>query len=389
MSLRRTFAISRRIADLFRRDHRTLALMFVAPIVIMALLGWVIRDQGPTDTDIGVVNDAGPMGEVVKGSIINALRDAGAVHLVRADAGVSDDAARQALVDGRIDVALIISGSDAAPHVKILTLGVNPTADSGHVQALQAGLRQAFVNLAEALGVPAVSGPTLDMESVYGTTGEGGFFDAFAPALVGFVVFFLVFILTGISFLRERIGGTLERLLATPVRKVEIVGGYSLGFSIFATIQVALILAFVLGSVNIDLSDPLPDINIGLGVPIAGSPILAFVITLLLALAAVNLGIFLSTFARTEFQILQFIPLVVVPQALLAGIIWPVESLPGVLQPIARLMPMTYGIDGLREVLIKGSGLGSSAVQLDIIVLAGIALVLAVAASLTIRREVA
>jgi ABC-2 type transport system permease protein len=79
----------------------------------------------------------------------------------------------------------------------------------------------------------------------------------------------------------------------------------------------------------------------------------------------------------------------VVPQALLAGIIWPVESLPGLLQPIARLMPMTYGIDGLREVLIKGSGLGSSAVQLDIAVLAGIALVLGIAAALTIRREVA
>ncbi|HEY8135812.1 MAG TPA: ABC transporter permease, partial [Candidatus Limnocylindrales bacterium] len=174
-----------------------------------------------------------------------------------------------------------------------------------------------------------------------------------------------------------------------PVRKTEIVGGYSLGFSIFATIQVALILLFVLGTINLDLPDPLPDINFGLGVPIAGSPVLAFVITLLLALAAVNLGIFLSTFARTEFQILQFIPLVVVPQALLAGIIWPVESLPGLLQPIARLMPMTYGIDGLREVLIKGSGLAASAVQLDIAVLAGMALVLALAASLTIRREVA
>jgi ABC-2 type transport system permease protein len=144
-----------------------------------------------------------------------------------------------------------------------------------------------------------------------------------------------------------------------------------------------------LGTVNIDLSDPLPDINFGLGVPIAGSPLLAFVITLLLAISAVNLGIFLSTFARTEFQILQFIPLVIVPQGLLAGIFWPIDSLPGVLKPIAYLMPMTYGIDGLREVLIKGSGLGDWAVQLDILVLAAVALVLAVGATLTIRREVA
>jgi len=101
------------------------------------------------------------------------------------------------------------------------------------------------------------------------------------------------------------------------------------------------------------------------------------------------LGIFLSTFARTEFQILQFIPLIIVPQVLLSGIFWPIASLPGILYPIARLMPMTYGIEGLREVLIKGSGLDSPTVQLDIVVLAGIAIFLAVVASLTIRREVA
>ncbi len=191
---------------------------------------------------------------------------------------------------------------------------------------------------------------------------------------MGFVVFFLVFILTGISFLRERIGGTLERLLATPVRRLEIVLGYSVGFSIFATLQVALVLLFVLGSLHIEPIGPLPAINLGLGVPIAGSPVLAFVITLLLALSAVNLGIFLSTFARTEFQILQFIPLVIVPQVLLC---WHSfgrsNSLPGILEPIAYLLPMTYGIDGLREVLVKGSGLADATVVLDIAVLAGIA----------------
>jgi ABC-2 type transport system permease protein len=375
MNLRRTLAISRRIADLFRRDHRTLALMFVAPIVIMALLGWVIRDQGPTETRVAIINTGGVPGEMVRTRVGTAAIDAG---LTYRDDITALDAARQALINDEIDVAVVVALNGEAPQIRVVTLGLSPTVDSGHVAALQQALRAALLG----------AGPTIEMESVY-ATGGGGFFDAFAPALVGFVVFFLVFILTGISFLRERIGGTLERLLATPVRKVEIVGGYSLGFAIFATIQVALILLFVLGTINLDLPDPLPDINFGLGVPIAGSPILAFVITLLLALAAVNLGIFLSTFARTEFQILQFIPLVVVPQALLAGIIWPVESLPGVLQPIARLMPMTYGIDGLREVLIKGSGLAASAVQLDIAVLAGMALVLALAASLTIRREVA
>jgi ABC-2 type transport system permease protein len=120
----------------------------------------------------------------------------------------------------------------------------------------------------------------------------------------------------------------------------------------------------------------------------AGSPWLAFLITFLLGLVAVNLGIFLSTFARTELQIVQFIPIVIVPQALLAGIIWPVDSLPGILQPIARLLPMTYGIEGLREILVKGADLTARTLQIDVLVLAGMAAVLALAAMATIRREV-
>jgi ABC-2 type transport system permease protein len=377
MNARRTLAISRRIADLFRRDHRTLALVFVAPIVIMALLGWVIRDQSGPATRLAAITPSGPAGEVGRRRLIDAAAQNG---IEFRDDIRTEEQARQALRDDVIDIALVVTveGTPPTPRIKVLTPGINPPNDAGRVGELRA-------LIAAALGQ---TGPPLEQESIYGT-GGGDFFDAFAPALVGFVVFFLVFILTGISFLRERVGGTLERLLATPVRRVEIVSGYSVGFGFFAMLQVALILLFVLGSVHIDPIGPLPAINLGLGVPIAGSPVLAFVITLLLAICAVNLGIFLSTFARTEFQIIQFIPLVIVPQALLSGIFWPTEALPGVLEPISRVMPMTYGIDGLREVLVKGSGLDAGAVQLDILVLAGIAVLLAVAATLTIRREVA
>ncbi|HEY7600789.1 MAG TPA: ABC transporter permease, partial [Candidatus Limnocylindrales bacterium] len=263
MNVRRTLAISRRIADLFRRDHRTLALVFVAPIVIMALLGWVIRDQAPPTTRVAVVNLAGSGGELAAGAIETAAGDADLV-LVE---GVGDDAAaRTALREGELDIALELSLDAGAPHVLLITPGVNPADDSGRI----AELREA---LATALGA---GGPVIEHEAIYGAA-DGDFFDVFAPALVGFVVFFLVFILTGISFLRERIGGTLERLLATPVRRVEIVVGYSFGFAIFATLQVALVLAFVLGSVHIDSIGPLPEINVGLGVAIAGSPYLAFV----------------------------------------------------------------------------------------------------------------
>ncbi len=375
MNARRTLAISRRIGDLFRRDHRTLGLLFVAPLIILALLGWVIRDQQLPPTQLAVINEAGAAGETVRTRVIEAAEREGVVVL----SDVADAAAaREALANEQLDLALVVEELAPRPQIRLITPGVTPSDDSARIAELQAILAAS----------PGDAGPAIEREAVYGPA-EPDFLDAFAPALVGFLVFFLVFVLTGVSFLRERMGGTLERLLATPVRRSEIVVGYSLGFSFFATLQVALVLAYALSSVTGPAVGPFESFEIGLGVANAGSTGLAFVVTLLLALAAVNLGIFVSTFARTELQVLQFIPVVIVPQGLLAGIFWPVESLPGILEPIARLLPMTYGIDGLREVLIRGAGLDSATLQLDLLVLAGMALALALLAALTIRREVA
>ena len=103
----------------------------------------------------------------------------------------------------------------------------------------------------------------------------------------------------------------------------------------------------------------------------------------------VNLGILLSTFARTELQVIQFIPIVIVPQALLGGVFWSISSLPDPLQPIARVLPLTYAIDGLRNVLIRGEGLASQTLQVDLLVLLLVAVVLIVLGAATIRREVA
>ncbi|HEX5147753.1 MAG TPA: ABC transporter permease [Candidatus Limnocylindrales bacterium] len=384
MNLRRTLAISRRIANQFRRDHRTLALMFVAPIVILGLLGWVISDQTPSPTRLAVINQAGRPGEVIRGLIDAVASDGG----LQVDTELGDEAAgREALAAGTVDVVVVLPeslpadvASGVAPTIRLITPGLNPTDDGSRLGALQQVVVKALAG-ARPL-------PTIEHEHVFGSA-EGDFLDAFAPALVGFFAFFLVFILTGVSFLRERIGGTLERLLATPIRRSEIVAGYGVGFGFFATLQVALIMAFSLGHLDLPSVGPVPAFTIGLGIANAGSPALAFLVTLLLALGAVNLGIFISTFTRTEFQVLQFIPIIVVPQGLLGGIFWPVSSLPDVLEPVARILPLTYAVEGLREVLIKGSDLSSPALQLDLGVLAGVVVLLVVVATATIRREVA
>jgi ABC-2 type transport system permease protein len=133
---------------------------------------------------------------------------------------------------------------------------------------------------------------------------------------------------------------------------------------------------------------PLPDFWVGLGVPMAGSPIYAFLVVVLTALGAVSLGIFLSTFARTELQIIQFIPIVLVPQFLLSGVLFPISGLPEVIQPFAAIMPLTYAVDGLRQVFIAGADLGTAALRIDLLVLAVVAVFFASIASLTIRRDV-
>jgi ABC-2 type transport system permease protein len=263
--------------------------------------------------------------------------------------------------------------------IQVITLGEAPADDGARLQVV-AGL----IERAASQGLL----PTIDHETIYGSA-NADVLDTFAPALIGFFGFFFVFVLTGISFLRERTGGTLERLLATPVRRSEIVVGYSLGFGLFATVQVVLILLFTLGSLTVPAIGPFTSFEIGLGISNAGSPLLAFAVMFLTAIGAVNLAIFLSTYARTELQVLEFIPIVIVPQSLLGGVFWSVNNLPDPLQVIARLLPMTHAIDGLRAVLLQGAGLSDANLQLDIAYLVGVAILFVVLAGATIRREIA
>jgi ABC-2 type transport system permease protein len=393
VSLRRILAIARRIAQGFRRDERTLGLMFVVPLVVTALLGWVLRDTRDSTTYVVLVNEAGPAGQRIGDALTTATINApDGIEVISSTDSV--EAAKEQLRIDNGDLAIVIPGTLLAdvqagrrPTFTVITRGTEPAADAaafGKLQALMA-------TLASQIIPPGASAPIIPQvvhETVYLST-DADQVDVLAPIFLGFFGYFFVFLLTGISFLRERIGGTLERLLATPVTRAEIVFGYSLGFGMFAAIQVAFLTLFILNSIAVPAIGPIPAFTIGLGVDSAGSPILAFVIALLLSIGAVNLGIFLSTFARTELQVIQFIPLVIVPQGLLGGLLFPVANLPDVLNAIAHALPLTYAIEGLREVMLKGADLSSRTVQVDVAVLAGIALLFIVLASTTIKREVA
>ena len=193
--------------------------------------------------------------------------------------------------------------------------------------------------------------------------------DRAAPALVATFALFFTFILTGVSFLRERAQGTLERLLTSPVGRGDILLGYLLGFLVFATMQSLVILLFTIFVLRISYEGALWQI---------------IILLMVLTVVAVNLGIFVSTFARNEFQVVQFIPVVLAPQVFLSGVILPLSQMPGYLQGIAQVLPLTYAVEGMRDIMLRGQGLTDVIGELS--VLLGYAAVLLVLAAVTVRR---
>jgi ABC-2 type transport system permease protein len=380
MSRRRIVALFRRVVSEIRRDRPSLALLFIAPIVITGLVTFILRESQAPQVTAVVVNLAGPRGLAVGNALEAALRTDGAMVSDVAD----EAAARAAIGDKAASVGIVLrpaAASGASLDITVITNGLDPSGDVGQVSAIQRSV------LAAATAATGTAIPAVHHATVYGAPTDDPV-TTFAPAIVAFFAYFFVYILTGVSFLRERTGGTLERLMATPVTRGEVVLGYTLGFGLFATIQVAVLLLWALGSLHVGALGPLPAFSIGLGIAASGSPILAFLVVVLLAVGAVSLGIFLSTFARTELQIIQFIPIVLAPQFLLSGVLFPVSNLPSILQPLVAIMPLNYAVDGLRQVFIRGADLGVPALQLDLAVLGIVAAFFATIAALTIRRDV-
>ncbi len=371
MSPRRVRALTVRILSQFRHDRRTLALLFVAPLVILTLLSFLLRGGGSKPA-VGIVNqDQGPLG----GAIASGLESSSLVSATPMDRSTAD---RQ-LHDGTL-AGYILFPADFTP----LAQSQHELRPEIHLEGSQPGLSQQTVQAVSQailawiskLAIPLQAGPPRfnpQVSYLYGGPNLDTL-DYLGAALIGLVVFFLVFVVTSVSFLRERTQGTLERLMATPLRRAEIVLGYMIGFTVLALIQSAEVLLFSLYVLKL--------YN-------AGSVWLIFLVAILMAVAAVNLGIFVSMFARTEFQAVQFIPLVIVPQFLLSGILVPVSSEPGWMQVVSKVLPLTYAVDGLRSVMIRGADLSWPILQLDTGVVFGFCVLMVVLASLTLRRRVA
>ncbi|MBL8932008.1 MAG: ABC transporter permease [Kineosporiaceae bacterium] len=195
-------------------------------------------------------------------------------------------------------------------------------------------------------------------------------FDRIGAPLLGMFPFLVMFLVTSIATLRERQSGTLERLLAMPLGKADLLAGYALAFGLVATVQ-----AIIVGSFAIFV----------LGLDVAGQAWLLLVVAVVDCLLGTALGLFLSAFAATEFQAVQFLPAFVLPQFLLCGLLVPRESLPDVLRYASDVLPLSYAVDAMRTITVDADG--TAEVLGDVgVVLAFVVALIALGAA-TLRRR--
>ncbi|MEJ9111182.1 ABC transporter permease [Bacillus paramobilis] len=312
-----------RIIRQFFRDKRSLAMMFGAPMLLLWLLSLVFtqKDYVP---HIAVVDMPAQLVKVMENQEATIYE-------------YSKEKAMSELEKQKVDAVIHLESGK----MNIVLEGSDSSKNRAVLQILQKSTEKNDVSIMKP-----------EVNYLHGSK-DFTMFDGLGPVLIGFFTFFFVFILSGVSFVRERLSGTLERLLSTPVRRWEIVVGYIVGFGIFAFIQSIIIVSF---SVYI------------LDLYVAGSIWLTLLITCMLSLTALTLGTFLSAYANNEFQMIQFIPLVIVPQIFFSGL-FPIESMNKWLQILGKLFPLTYGADAMRQVMIRNQGITEIALDLTVLLL--------------------
>jgi len=384
MNLSRILAVTKRVFKDVKNDKRTIGLIFFAPILAMFVFGLAFSGNVEDVTTIIVNHDTGFQisgGEnlSLSESIISNLN----TTVLKIDYMNSEEAAIQRVTDGKAYAVIIFPENFteiAYKSIKNPTSSINSSNSSTEI-TIRAD--ESVVNIKNAIIGSVADSVTTTMENeginpavkvnsdpVYGEDAE--FIDFFVPGIMAFVVYLLTTLLTLLAFVGERTSGTLERLLATPIRESEIVGGYALAFGIIGTFQAAFLL--LIGILVFKIT-------------VLGNVFLAFVTVSLLAVVSQALGILLSSLAKREGQAVQFIPFIILPVFLLSGVFWPIEAIPAWLRPISYLVPPTYAVDACRSVLLKGWGVDKIWPDILVLVLFAVLFLTLATWSLKIRKD--
>ena len=338
----RTIAIAKKVIKELLRDKRTLAMMFVAPVFIMWLMNLMF--SASTTVNVKLATQDLPTGLVTKMDELD--------H-VDVETYQDLDQAKKALADEKVDA--VISYKDGEYQVDYANTDASKTTMTRQVlrtSIVNEGTDQLLSRVKQALPQLKLDekAPEIKESYQYGDKNTG-FFARMIPILIGFVVFFFVFLISGMALLKERTSGTLDRLLATPVKRSEIVYSYMLSYGIIAIFQTAVV---VLAAIWL------------LDVEVVGNILNVIIVNVVLALVALAFGILLSTLAKSEFQMMQFIPLVIMPQLFFSGII-PLSSMGEWAPTVGKFLPLTYSGDAISQIILYGHNLGDILSNLSVL----------------------
>ncbi|MGX0551698.1 ABC-2 type transport system permease protein [Staphylococcus hominis] len=323
--------IQRVIIELLK-DKRTLALMFLAPLLVLTLMYFIFNSDEDTTLTIGVDHS-------VSTQITEGIKN----DDVKFKDFPSNQHIKSKIEHHHLD-AFIYQNNQT---IHVTYTNEDPSKSASIKQLLHQSIqkdkmndiKKVMVSLPQSAKNKDAKDIQLENTYLYGDE-HSNYFDKMFPILMSFFVFLFVFLISGIALLRERTTGTLERVLATPIKRSDIVFGYLIGYGVFAIIQTLIIVFFSIYLLNINL---------------AGSLTYVILINILLAIAALVMGIFISTFANSEFQMVQFIPIVAIPQVFFSGI-FPLENMSPWLSNIGYLFPLRYAGHALTNIMIKGQG---------------------------------
>lgn len=393
MKLRRALAIMKGIFIRLGHDRRTFGMIVIMPILFIVLFGYAFAGS-PEDVSVIIVNeDKGfaILPTVEPGNLTVPLNLSEAV-ISKFDRVILDisyskslEEARQKVEEGNAWAVIHFSRnfsqdmlskilyvaqegefnfSGKGWHIQLENLTfeeahVDLDIDSSNVQVSQAITQEVSSALMAVLQQEEPQSSLsdfLNIQHVYGKNAK--FIDFFAPGIICLVVTIITLILTIVSFVRERTQGTLARLYVSPTEESEIILGYTIAFAAIAAFQSAELLLLAVYLFHII---------------VLGSILLALSVIILYAVGLLGLGFLLSNLAKNEFQAIQFVPLVFLPSILLAGVLWPIESMPAYVRPLSNVIPLTYAARALRSVMIRGWSAGDIWLELlALIIFAGL-----------------
>ena len=340
----RTIAIAKKVIKELLRDKRTLAMMFVAPVFIMWLMNLMF--SASTTVNVKLATQDLPTGLITKMDELD--------H-VDIETYQDLDQAKEALANEKVDA--VISYKDGEYQVDYANTDASKTSMIRQVlrtSIASEGTDQLLSRIKQDLPQLKLDAKAPEIKESYQYGDKNtGFFARMIPILIGFVVFFFVFLISGMALLKERTSGTLDRLLATPVKRSEIVYSYMLSYGIIAIFQTAVV---VLAAIWL------------LDVEVVGNILNVIIVNVVLALVALAFGILLSTLAKSEFQMMQFIPLVIMPQLFFSGII-PLSSMGEWAPTVGKFLPLTYSGDAISQIILYGHNLGDILPNLGVLMI--------------------